>query len=285
MSWQPVAHQRCVSGLPAVLRWQPTDGDGLPLDPGTVTVDIESVDGTVLETGAATVGATTAERTYTLAAADNTRVDNLIVTWHSTNVGDQETRVDVVGAVTMTVAQIRHYEPSLGAAAHSDAAVVEARRDVEQTVERVCHRSFVPTLRTARILSSGRQALILDRPDLIEVRSIAPTGPDLATVAPDAAGIAIASTCWPLAYIDIAWVHGATVVPRDIKRATARMVRHQLIGGSNGSGIPENAISWARPDGMGTTTLAVPGLREWTTGIPWVDEILQAHTWDPPCLA
>lgn len=39
------------------------------------------------------------------------------------------------------------------------------------------------------------------------------------------------------------------------------MVRQQILGGSNGSAIPENAISWSRPDGMGTTTLAVPGLK------------------------
>jgi hypothetical protein len=142
---------------------------------------------------------------------------------------------------------------------------------------------FVPTLRALTKHSPGQQALVLDRPNLIEVRSIDPTGVTVTDIPANPDGIAYtsASEWFPCGATTITWVHGFSAAPRDIKRAAARMIRQQLVVNTTGSGIPENAISWARPDGMGTTTLAVPGLREWTTGIPWVDEILQAHTWKP----
>jgi hypothetical protein len=282
VSWQAVAAQRIVAGLPATLRWQPVDGDGLPIDPGAVTVDVASVDGTQLATGLTASGTALQERTCALTAVQNPVVDQLVVTWNSANVGDVVTTVDAVGGVYVSVADVRTLETSLAdPSKFSNSAIVRARCDVEQMIERVCRRSFVPTLRHARIYNSGRQELLLDRPDLIEIRSVAPTGPDLDSVAADSAGIAVASTAWPCAYLDVAWVHGVTAVPRDIRRAAVRMIRHLLAGATGGNGMPENAITWAAPNGMGTTTLAVPGLREWTTAIPWVDEILEANTWAP----
>jgi hypothetical protein len=289
-----VPDQQIVAATAANLSWQPTDSDGEPATPGTVTVGVTRSAGTVvLAPGAATSGSASAPRTVALTAAQTAAVDWLTATWSVSGVVVGETVHEVVGAPLITRAQLIEREPKLTATALTE--FLRARREADDLFFDQCRRSFVPRFAVERIQGRwlrDQSRLSLRFPDVSEVRwanhidsNGTVTAIDVAGVGPSSTGIVtlVGSDLWPCdGEIEVGYVHGMTRPPHDVLSAVARYMRDIL--GSGTSSIPDRATTYSDGQG-GTTQLATPGLGPFVTGIPEVDKVLMDRAWKVPGIA
>lgn len=277
MMFVAAADQRILRGVPATLTWQALDADGNEADPGTTTVRVVADDGTeVVPAGAATAGTGADPRSYTLDAAHNTRLDQLTVTWSSAAAGTQTTTVDVVGGFYFSVTEARASDATLtNDTKYPDEAVIAARREVEDEFERITGVAFVP--RYGRSLVAVFNGFALLPPALRVVRSATPygcptyTSDQLAALQITDYGAVTRLGNTVTSPLDIAYEHGMSRCPPDIKRAALIRLRSRL--NLSNSGISERAKTYTPDTGIGTIELSEPdGL---TTGIPEVDAVLQ----------
>lgn len=286
-------HQRVVAGTAATLSWQLIGGDGEPANPGTVTVGVTRADGTTLvAAGTATVGSTTAARTYALTAAQTATLDNLTVTWTASGVALATTRVDVVAAPWFSNAELRAREPSLGdTAAYTPATISEARLRIENQIERICHRRFRPGYSFRTIRASGTPTLVVPAVDLRTVRSAACYhdlgqaasetlgAAELAAFPPSPAGLVSRyANVWQGCWVKIGFEWGLDAPPPDLAKAAMRLVRDDLQQPSAIS--PDQATQWNSTDFGWSAVFVTPGVRGMHTSIPWVNEVLDAYTFE-----
>lgn len=284
------ADQRILKGVAATLRWQPIDSDGTAADPGgTVTVDIARADGTALITGGSTAGATDAERTYSLAAASNTLLDVLTVTWKVGGVARATTTVEVVGGYYASIAEIRSAVQSLNSTTEfPDALVLRARWEVEAEFERITDRAFVPRFYAGRFSGSGTSRQLLRHYQLRSTRFVrsytdgtnytASSSGDLAAIPADDAGIAnrVDGGIFEPGHgnLLIGYEHGYDRPPAEVRRVF--LVRLRNVLASTKSGVPDRATTFTQAGG-GTFSLATPGSSWYETGLPEVDAVLQRY--------
>jgi hypothetical protein len=288
-----VASQRAVRGTPAVLRWQGVDPDGEPANPGTVTVGVvDSADAVVVPAGTATLGSGSNPRTYTLTVAQTATLDVLTATWTVGGVAVGVTTLEIVGDVYVSAADVRAIEPSLGEVPdYSTAKIHNARAQVEQMFEDSCNRAFVPRFRVDTLRGSGREWLVLRRPDVRGIRwaeylnydgTVEPV--DVAELEFDDLGVVVwRDHRWPDgAQVRIGYEFGLSRPPEDLRQAAVQAIRAQL--NTFRSGIPDRATSFQPIDG-GNVILATPGVGQWVTGIPAVDECLKRYRWHDVAVA
>lgn len=285
-----VATSRIVQATTATIQFQGVDSDGEPGDPGTVTVHVTDSQGNdVLAAGTATSGTGTDPRTVALTVEQTAAIDRLTAAWSvgSTVVGS--TVHDVVGGVYCTLKEIRGDGSALKQQSqHPRDELIADRTEVEYQFESVCRRAFVPRFRSEEIESRGSRRLILGWPDLREVVwadywdgtawvAVSNYGVDVTQVSPSDAGLADLpdnSTCWPSGRVRVGYRYGWDRPPADLQRAAVKATRarrHQ-----DRSGIEDRATVVTVPD-VGTMQLATPGMGQWVTAIPEVDEALKRY--------
>lgn len=282
-----VADQQIVSATSATLSWQPTDADGEPADPGTVTVGVTRSNGDeVIAPATATSGTGTAVRTVALTPAQTAQLDLLTVTWTVSGTVVGVTVVEVIGSPLLSRNDYALREPK---ASTSKPAFLEARRECDDLFRRECRRGLTPRFAVERITVRDSHTLILRYPNLrlvrwanhidIEGTRTAFTADEVASIEPNEAGLAVlrdgSMTCGHM--VEIGYEHGYSRAPFDVVGAAARYIRY--IAGGGTSSVPDRATSFADGQG-GVTQLATPGLGPFITGIPEVDEVIVAHRWD-----
>lgn len=286
----PAPDQRILRGVDAALTWQPVDSDGSPAGAaGTVTVDVTRSDGTSIATAAATSGTDPGPRSYALAAANNSLLDYLTVTWKVAGTAVATTYVEVVGGYYASIADIRAADPTLSDTKYPDELVLRARWETEVEFESACSVAFVPRFARGRYSGKGRSSLPLNRAMLRSVRSIryysdataytAELPANVAAIAADAGGIArftngVSSFTAGTSNVVIDTEHGFDRPPADIRQAFFARVRSRLNMAK--SGIPDRATTYAPAEG-GTFGLATPSASWWETGLPEVDSVLRRY--------
>lgn len=289
-----VPDQQIMAATAATMSWQPTDSDGEPADPGTVTVGVVNSAGTVVKAaGTATSGTASAPRTVAVTAAQTVNVDWLTATWSVSGVVVGTTVHEIVGAPLITRGQLVDREPKMSTVSLTE--FLRARREADDLFFTTCKRSFVPRFAVERLEVRSNQhptRLALRFPDVSEVRwanhidtNGTVTALDVAGVGPSSTGIVtlVGGDVWPSSgEIEVGYVHGMTRPPHDVLSAVARYIRDIL--GSGNSSIPDRATTYSDGQG-GTTQLATPGLGPFITGIPEVDKVLTDRAWNVPGIA
>ena len=284
-----IASSKVLQASAAVLSYQHTDYLGEPAAPaGTVTVTITKADGTAIATDAATSLATNVS-SYTLAVDDVPEPDQLTAVWTDDGNEVATTVHDVVGGFYCTVAQLRAVESLKDAAKHPTAALQADRFEVETQVESWCKRAFVPRFRTDIIRSDGGCRLVLPFPNLLSVAfanywtgtAWASVSGTLSYIMEDPVGWAdLQDGTLPTGPIQIGYRHGFKHVPADLHNATVKAIANHRHGDQSGL---SSRVTSVTENGM-TATLATPGVRNWVTADPFVDEVLNrpGYKWDPP---
>lgn len=281
-----VADQQILRGVAATLSWQNVDSDGTAAAPaGAVTVTVTRADGTVIATDAATTGSSTAPRTYTLTATDNTLLDFLTAVW--TDAGDGSTHttyIEVVGGFYFSIAEARASDTTLAdTTKYPDPLIIATRREVEEEFERICDRAFVPRYRRQTFTGTGSTSLLLDRPNTTAIRSVwnysdlstytAWTADELASLVLEEWGVISSRTgvsfAWGNRNLVVAYEHGLPRPPAEVKRAALQRIRYRL--NMARTGIPDRATSFSVTEG-GTYSLDTAAADK--TGMPEVDAVL-----------
>lgn len=276
-----VADEFVIAGVAADLSFQAIDQYGDPAGPaGPVTVTVVRSDGTAVVTDAATSGAGSSARQVSLAATDIPTVDRLTATWSSSGSTVGTTIVDVVGGPLLSKADFDVREPNR--AGTSAVAFRQALREVDDFIRERCNRSFVPRLEVERFyLTNPTRSISLRFPALQSVVwAVDENGtaiPGATTARPNEAGIATLDDYWwdACEHITVAYIHGYTRPPDDIKGAVAKLVAARLVEGS--SGVPVRATAVSTPLGSASFT-PLAGYGRALTAIPEVDEALNRHT-------
>lgn len=271
-----------------------------PTDPtGTPTYSIVDANGTAVASGNATVVTGEGRTTAALAAQTITRL--LTVTWVATVGGSSVTEVDqveVVGGFLFSLVEARNSDTSLAdTSKYTSADLAAGRLEVEQELEEICDRAFVPRYARLVLDGSGISDLVLGgvepappgcSADLRSLRraSVAPqvdetfvdlTAGQLAAVAVRPNGVLRRTDglTWYEGYANVVveYEYGWDGPPTDLKRAALTRLRSRL--NMARSGIPDRATSYTMDSG-GTYRLDLPG--EWKTGIPDVDAIYARYS-------
>jgi hypothetical protein len=285
-------HQRVIAGTASTLSWSQIGGDGEPVDPGTVTITVTRADGTAVATAQATSGAGTAARTYALTAAQTATLDRLTATWTASGVTLARTEVDVVAAPWFSNAELRATHPSLRTVDTYTAALISAARlYVESMIERVTNRRFSLGYDLCMIPGVTGYDLVLPVVNVRTVRSAAlysdPSATpsetlgatELAAIPAAAHGVITRySGTWNATWVKVGVEHGYSVPPPDIKRAAMRLCKDVLEDAK--SVMPDQAATWNSTDFGWSATFVTPGVRGNHTSIPWVNEILDAWTFE-----
>lgn len=279
-----VADQRILRGVSATLSWQNVDGDGTAAAPaGTVTVGVTKADGSMLvAAGTATSGTGSDPRTYALSAANNLALDLLTVTW--TDGGDSSTHttyVEVVGGYYFSVAEARASDQSLtNTATYTDAAIIAARREVEEEFERICGVAFVPRYNRQTIVSP--QPLLLEHGKVRTLRSVRDystataystvAASDLAELVGSPSLRSLAGYTFSGPRLVVEYEHGYDRPPAEVKRAALQRLRYRLNMAK--SAIPDRATSFSIDQG-GTYRLDTADAS--STGQPDIDAVLDRY--------
>jgi hypothetical protein len=137
--------------------------DGVPVDPGTVTVGITRADGTVLvASGTGTTGAGTAARTFSVTTTHTALLDRLLVTWTSSAKGTLTSHLEVVGGFVFSLAELIAVKPPNQT--WTTAQLVAMRTTVEQAIEDEYGTALVPRYRRDTLSGDGTTLLRLRDP-------------------------------------------------------------------------------------------------------------------------
>lgn len=244
---------------------------------GAVSVAVTRLDGTPVQSGAAThpgVGQ------YAFALGPVAQLDALTVTWTGTVAGAARTETDlveVVGGYLFELADLRsEYKPD---PTRFPTSVLEAKRTAaEVECEDICGVAFVPRFTRVSLDSRGGGCdLLLPHAQARSVRAVSVDGTvwPLAGVTVSGSGVLTTSGVWPRGRVVVEYEHGLDWPPPDL--ADAVMLRSFSLLGRASSGVPQRAVSWSADSG-GTYRLSLPGARK--TGIPDVDGPYERHTLD-----
>lgn len=283
--------------------------DGAATDPGTVTVDFVTVDGTLDVTGASAAGTGTDERAVTLTPAQTAQLDILALTWHATIGGvamDFATAAEIVGGHLFTVAEARAFgrQELASAAKYPTSAIVAARARIADAFEAICGVGFAPRYRRATIdgacdtapwgYSTDPFALALGGggglalPDVraTAVRSVETRAAGTATwtafTEDELAGVILtpegtlyreSGGAWPPGRqnIRVGYEAGYATPPEDIRRAALILLVDQLVA----KDLTNRALSQTTE--LGTFRIATAGERGSWFGLPMVDSVLDLY--------
>lgn len=267
---------------------------------GAVTVTITDANGSVVVNAAAATHGSTG--VYTYAMAGQAALARYAVAWTGTFSGSAVTETDyveIVGGFFFNLADARGSDSSLADATRfSTAALASARQEVEDEVEMICDRAFVPRYRRAVLDGSGNPDMLLtdytwaaqgrSAADIRSIRSV--------TMAPQVGQTFVALTTQQLASLIVTadgllrrvdgaiWTEGVQNVvveyeyglnspPSDLVRAALVRLRDRLAIPL--TGINDRATSFTAVDG-GTYRLDMPGA--FKTGLPAVDAVYSRYS-------
>lgn len=277
--------QRILRGTAATLTFQGRDSDGEPADPGTVTVGVTRSDGSdVIAAGTATTAVGTA-RTVALTAAQTATLDVLYATWTVSGVAIATTRHDVVGGFYFVVDDLRAGEPSTSTGP-TTAETRTLRAYVETMIEQATGTSFVPRFDVAVVTGAVTRDLVLPRWYLRSVRwvrlwssntiTLNLESDEVEAIQPDTAGILHLDRSTEGLRVEVGFEHGLDAPPADVARESLRFARQQHNRAASRA-LPEASTS-LRLDNGSFVTLATPGVGNWHTGIPSVDDMIRRYS-------
>jgi hypothetical protein len=258
--------------------------------PSSTDVEVAVVDanGTTVASGTATP----AGNTYTFLLPGQPDLTDLTVSWSGTIAGApvvEEDLVPVVGRRLFSLAAARASDADLADEARYTTADLETARDeVEDELDEILLRSFVPRYRRSVLDGTGSTDLTLPDTEVREIRA--------ATVAPRLDGTFVALSAGELAALaaldngtlrradGLAWTYGVRNVvveyeygtaapPADLVKAAMIRLRSRL--NLTRTGIPDRATSFSAADG-GTYRLSLP--EAYRTGIPEVDAVYDRYS-------
>lgn len=267
---------------------------------GAVTVTITDAAGTVIVNAATATHGTTG--VYTYAMAGQSQLALYTVAWTGTFSGSAVTETDYVeiaGAYLFDLQLARNSDPSLtDASRFSTAALASARQEVEDEVEMICDRAFVPRYRRAVLDGTGSPDLLLtdfewaaqgrSAADIRVIRSatvapqvgqsfVALTTTQLASCTPTADGMVrrVDGGIWTegIQNVIVEFEYGLNSPPSDLVRAALVRLRDRL--SIPLTGISERASSFTAVDG-GTYRMDMPGA--FKTGLPMVDAVYARYS-------
>jgi hypothetical protein len=252
--------------------------DGAAVDPGTVTVTVTDAQGAVLATDAATGGSGTSARTYTLTAATHTLLlDRLTLAWESATKGTLTSVVEVVGGFAFALAELSARLTDT-TSDYTAAQMADARTYAEQFIEDRINIALVPRFGVYRGTASGT-GFRIPRYGLRAIRwantytagvATALTASELLALEADA-GVVYGS--WPsgLRAVEVGYEHGEDGPSPEAKEAALAVAAQRLVIG------PVDDRATQRASEFGPVNLATPGLFGAYSGIPFVDEFINAH--------
>lgn len=247
---------------------------------GAVTATLKRLDGTVVDTQAATHGGT---GDYSYPVPASAVVDAQRLEWSGSFGGVTIVAVDYVehvGGFLFGLGEARAAHKFLKDTERFPTALLAAKRiEVEQELEGICGQAWVP--RFSRRALNGRGYEQLATPDSMlrtlraaTIGGVALTSTELAAVSPTDSGVLRRSTgsAWPAGYRNVIaeYEHGNDYPPEPIKEAGILRMRSRLA--MTTTEIPDRAISWSAAEG-GTYRLSTPGRLK--TGVPEIDGILE----------
>lgn len=286
---------RVAKSAPATLTHTFVVGETPTSAAGAVTVTLTDANGTAVVTAAATLNPSAG--VYTYAMAGQSQLARYSVAWTGTFSGSAVTETDyaeIVGGFLFDLATARGSDPSLGDdSKYPTAALASSRQEVEDELEMICDRAFVPRYRRAVLDGSGTPDVLLTD----SLWSAAERSPSdvrtirAASIAPLVGQTFVALTALQLAALTVTadgmlrrvdgniWIEGVRNIvveyeygwdspPSELVRAGLVRLRSRLA--IPNSGIPDRATSFTAVDG-GTYRLDMPG--KYKTGLPEVDGV------------
>lgn len=271
---------------------------------GTVTVVAKRADGTTLLSTNATNDP--AVGVYKVVIPPQASLNFFTLTWTGVFTGTTisiETYVEVVGGFYFSISELRAADTALANTSRfPDAALIDARQDVETEFEEICNRAFVPRFAREYVIDMWAdsdekgyyKSIALNHVDPIRI-----TGAKIGTVVYSSVdtgvwetsqyvetlgGAALALRGGPLltatatrtpTYLE--YEYGYLQTPFQIKQKALKRARLNLLG--MGSTIDPRATTMILPD-IGSVNLATPGMRGSETGIPDIDVVLRRYTYN-----
>lgn len=175
-----------------------------------------------------------------------------------------------------TVAEARVLKPLDNATDYPDAAIEAMRATVEQAIEQRTGVAFVPRTATEVVDGNGGRDIMLRFPRPLSVTSA--TVDDTALTVSDLILYRDGRIRYPSYWtrgdgnVEITYTHGHATVPGEVKQAALMLTKHWLVQGP----IDDRMTSMSTDDG--TFSLATPGLRGSSFGIPFVDAVVQTYS-------
>lgn len=287
--------QRIIQNASAKLRLEVTDGDGTLADPSpaTATIAVARADGTAVVASTAATRVSAGVFTYTLATSATATLDELVATWTA---GDGTVRVTshpVAARWYWSLAEARASQDDLGdRSRYADTDVLASRLEVEDELEAITARAFVPRYARVSVNGSGSDTLILPTiKDLRAVRSVRAypfagsatytvlSASELASIVFNH-GTDLAAGDGTIRRTDVGYFpagarnivveveYGRTQLPADLRQATLERLRSRLNRPMNA--IPDRATSMTTQNGE-TFRLDTPDA--YSTGIPEIDAL------------
>jgi hypothetical protein len=252
-----------------------SDGVATNPSPDSATVTITNDAGVAVVTAAATTDTGTGTFSSTLTPAQVPDLDILSVAWTASFGGQSQVFTDiveVVGGFLFSIAQARAVRPLDNATLYTTQAIVDMRTTVEQALEDACGVAFVPRYRRETFDGEGVLTLLAHQPRVTTVRSVSLDGTAigasvLATVNGSTAGRLYYPSGWYAGYGNyvVAYEHGYEQPPLRMTQAALLLAKNWLVKGP----IDDRTTAFSTEDG--TFSLATPGMRGSTFGIPEVD--------------
>lgn len=290
-----MATQRILRAAPATLTLSTYDANGTLADASNpVTVGVTRSDGTVLAAAGTATGHTASSGIYTVAltAVHTSALNRLTATWTAADGSTWTTYHDVVGGYTFSIAEARASDASLrDATKYPDALIVATRAEVEDELEMITDRAFVPRYSRLQLNGSGTNVMNLTPTDVRAVRSarMYPAG-DLTSTFYTALTTAqinglVVTTDGVVTRTDYrGWnegignvvfevEYGLDTPPADLKRAILTRLRSRL--NMPLSSTPDRASSIAMGE-LGVYRLDMP--EAYKTGIPEVDAVYDRYS-------
>jgi hypothetical protein len=249
------------------------DGTATDPTPDTATVHITRADGTdVVVAGTAATSGGAGVFSFTLTPLMTAVLDTLTVRWTTQNLGTLTTTVEVVGGFLFSVAQARALKPLNDTTRYPTQAIIDARTLAESALEDACDVAFVPRARTVTTIASG-STLSLGVNRVRSVGSITDyegTVTDLTTTW-IAGGMVVGTTVWSARPLTVRVEHGYDTPPPRVSAACLLLAKNWLIKGP----IDDRATAVTTDDG--TFSMATPGLRGSSFGLPEVDAVVAEY--------
>lgn len=270
----------------------------------SVTVVAKKADGTTLFSTTATNDP--AVGVYKVVISPQANLNFLTLTWTGTFSGTSisiDTYVEIVGGFYFSISELRAADSALANTSRfPDAALIDARLDVETEFEEICNRAFVPRFNRENIREfswrdddKGKyKEAELEFPDVFRITgaSIGATSyssvdtlawetsywiePGYGTALNFRGGPILTGTIMSVPTF-IQYEYGFQSVPMQIKQKALKRARLNLLG--MGSTIDPRATTMILPD-IGSVNLATPGIRGSETGIPDIDVVLRRYTYN-----
>lgn len=285
--------QRIRQSTAATLQVVFTDSVGEPADaPSTVTVGVTRGDGsTVLAAGTATTAgaANSGEYSVGLSAAQTALLDELTATWTYGSVS-WVTRHAIVGGFVFSISDARAWDQTLADTGKwPTSTLADKRTEVEDELEWICDRAFVPRYRRLVVSGDGTPSLVLGVGDIRSIRSVAiyPTTGSSSPTSLGATALAQIATFENgqirrtdggvfddgLNNVAVEIEYGWDAPPADLVPAAIMRLRTRI--GMNATSLPDRAKSWTNPDG---TTVTLDDPDAYSTGVLEVDSIYSRYS-------